>query len=149
MQLSPHFHLSEFTVSQEAARRGIDNTPPAVLIPRLKLTAQHLELARTILGGHPIILTSGYRCDELNTAINGSRTSAHMRGDAADFICPRFGSPLAICRALAVQKDLPFDQLIEEGTWVHLGFAREGMRPRRQVLTKRPGSGYQTGLAAA
>ncbi|MBC7169233.1 D-Ala-D-Ala carboxypeptidase family metallohydrolase, partial [Phenylobacterium sp.] len=82
----------------------------------------------------------------LNAAIGGSTTSAHMRGDAADFICPKGGSPLAICRALAIQDDLPFDQLIEEGTWVHLGFAAEGRRPRRQVLTKRPGYGYQTGL---
>ena len=146
MQLSPHFHLSEFTVSQEAARRGIDNTPPPAVIERLRQTAGHLELVRTILGGHPIILTSGFRCDELNAVIGGSPTSAHPRGDAADFICPRFGSPLAICRALAIQDDLPFDQLIEEGTWVHLGFAAEGRRPRRQVLTKRPGSGYQTGL---
>lgn len=146
MWLSPHFHLDEFTVSQEAARRGIDNTPTDEVIPRLELLARHLELVRTILGGHPIILTSGYRCDELNTAIGGSRTSAHLRGDAADFICPRFGTPLAICRALAIQEDLPFDQLIEEGGWVHLGFAREGARPRRQVLTKRPGKGYQAGL---
>lgn len=146
MQLSPHFHLSEFTVSQEAARRGIDNTPPPAVIARLKLTAGHLELVRTILGGHPIILTSGFRSDELNTVIGGSPTSAHPRGDAGDFICPRFGSPLAICRALAIQDDLPFDQLIEEGTWVHLGFAAEGRRPRRQVLTKLPGGGYRTGL---
>ena len=143
MMLSPNFHLTEFTTSQTAARRGIDNTPSPAIIETLRATARKMELVRTILGGKPILITSGYRSPALNRAVRGSRTSAHMRGEAADFICPGFGSPLAICRALAIQKDLPFDQIIEEGTWVHIGFAKF---PRRQVLTKAPDGGYSEGL---
>ena len=143
MMLSPNFHLDEFTNSETAARRGIDNTPPPAVLAALRRTAARMELVRTILGGKPILITSGYRSPPLNRAVGGSKTSAHMRGEAADFICPGFGSPLAICRALAIQADLPYDQIIEEGTWVHIGFAAT---PRREVLTKRPGGGYAPGL---
>ena len=144
MMLSKHFHLSEFTASQTAARKRIDNTPTPAIIAQLKATARSMELVRTILGGKPILISSGYRSPALNKAVGGSRTSAHVRGDAVDFICPGFGSPLAICRALSIQPDLPYDQIIEEGTWVHIGFAKS---PRREVLTMRDGK-YQLGLAA-
>lgn len=140
MQLSPHFHLDEFTVSQTAARRGIDNTPSAAVIAALKTTASHLEGVRQLLG-RPILISSGYRSKALNKAVGGSPSSAHLSGHAADFISPGFGSPLAICRAIAAAR-LPFDQLIEEGTWVHISF---DPRMRGQVLTK-DGRGYQVGL---
>lgn len=144
MMLSKHFHLDELTVSQTAARRGLDNTPPPAILAQLRETAQKMELVRTILGSKPIIVTSGYRSPAVNRAVKGSRTSAHMRGEAVDFICPGFGSPLAICRALSIQKDLPYDQIIEEGSWVHIGFAKF---PRREVWTKRNGEMIR-GLAA-
>lgn len=144
MKLSPHFHLDEFTTSQTAARHGIDNTPSAQVIARLKATAALLEEVREALGGKPILISSGYRSPMLNARVGGSKTSAHMLGYAADFICPGFGPPLDICRAL-VAAGLTFDQLIEEGTWVHIS---ADPRARGQVMTKRPGAAYQAGLAA-
>lgn len=138
--LSAHFSLEEMTATQQ---RGLDNRPPASVLKRLKGTALALEDVRTLLGDAPVLITSGYRSPAVNRAVGGSPTSAHMRGEAADFICPRFGSPLAICRAIAAS-DLRFDQLIEEaGAWVHLGL---GGRWRREVLTWRAGAGYQRGL---
>ncbi|MCG9916031.1 MAG: D-Ala-D-Ala carboxypeptidase family metallohydrolase [Phenylobacterium sp.] len=138
--LSPHFSLEEMTATQQ---RGLDNRPPASVLKRLKATVLVLEDVRTLLGNAPMVITSGYRSPAVNRAVGGSPTSAHMRGEAADFICPRFGSPLAVCRAIAAS-DLRFDQLIEEaGAWVHLGL---GGRWRREVLSWRPGAGYQRGL---
>jgi hypothetical protein len=33
------------------------------------------------------------------------------------------------------ESDLPFDQVIYEGTWMHVGLLKEGvMTPRKQVL---------------
>ena len=78
----------------------------------------------------------------VNRAVGGARTSAHLRGHAVDFNCYGFGSPKAVCRAIAAS-DLAFDQLIEEGTWCHLSF---DPRMRRQILTKREGGGYELGL---
>jgi hypothetical protein len=59
-----------------------------------------------------------------------------------DFNCYGFGSPREVCRAIAAAT-IPFDQLIEEGTWCHLSF---DPRMRRQILTKREGGGYELGL---
>lgn len=65
--------------------------------------------------------------------------SQHMRGEAVDCISPRFGSPIAVCRAVEAS-DVRFDQLIYEyGGWMHISFVAD-RKPRRQVLT------YQRGV---
>lgn len=142
MKLSANFHLDEFVTSQTAARRGIDNTPPAPVLIRLKNTAKGLEKVRAVLG-KPILISSGYRSPALNKAVGGSATSDHMNGDAADFISPGFGTPIAICRAI-VAAGIKFDQLIEEnGRWVHISF---GPRMRGQFL-KWDGRKYRNAAA--
>lgn len=148
MNLTDHFSLAELTASETAARRGIDNTPSAEVIKNLTRTAQLLERVRVLLGSKAILVSSGYRSPALNAAVGGSKTSAHMRGLAADFICPGFGTPQAICHRLA-DLGVEFDQLIQEGTWVHIGLAAEGEKPRRQVLTAHFGGNdttYRSGL---
>jgi len=145
MQLSEHFTLEEFTASNTAARLGIDNSLPAELIPRAKSVASALEFLReTVLGGNAIFITSGYRGKPLNAKVPGSSdTSAHTLSWAADFKCPGFGPPVAVCRAIAASS-MKFDQLIlEYSTWTHISV---DPRMRRQVLTKRDGHGYETGL---
>lgn len=128
MMLSPHFALSEFCVSDTAARRGIDNTPPGHVIPALERTALGLEAVRVRLGTAPITITSGYRSLPLNRLIGSRDSSQHVMGEAADFICPRFGSPAKIVAAL-LDSGIPYDQLILEysgpsgGGWVHISFA--------------------------
>lgn len=133
MRLSAHFDLSEFTASETAARRGIDNDPPLELIGNLKSTAELMERIRALLG-KPIIVTSGYRCLELNTAIGSKPSSAHVLGLACDFISPSYGTPYDICVALEPHvTDFGIDQLIYEfGSWVHVGL-RDGARG--QVFT--------------
>lgn len=148
MLLTDHFALSELTQSETAARRGIDNTPSSAIVENLTRTAQTLERVRALLGSKPILISSGYRSPALNKAIGGASNSAHVQGLAADFICPGYGSPLDICKRL-VSAGLEFDQLIQEGTWVHIGLAASGQRPRQQVLTAHFGGGstsYSTGL---
>lgn len=134
LQLSPHFRLSEFTVSGVAERRGIRNVPLGTQIENLKRLAQVLEVVRSNLNGNPILISSGFRNAEVNAAVGGSRTSAHIDGRAVDFICPGFGTPKEVCQQL-VTNGIVFDQLIYEGTWVHLGIAILGEQPRQQVLT--------------
>lgn len=134
IRLSENFTLAEFTASQTAARKGIDNTLPGELLPNARHTAKKLQDVRSFLGNRPMHITSGYRCPALNRAIGGSRLSAHMMADAADFVCPTFGSPIQIVRKLA--KELyDFDQLILEfDEWVHVSFAADC---RGEVLTIR------------
>jgi hypothetical protein len=137
--LAPHFSLEELT----ATRQPFDNTPPDWVLRNLKRTAQQMEAVRTLLGGKAILVSSGYRSPKVNKAVRGSKTSAHLAGFAVDFICPRFGKPLDVCRAIAASTIL-FDQLIEEGTWIHISF---DPRLRQQVLTK-SGAGFGEGLKA-
>jgi zinc D-Ala-D-Ala carboxypeptidase len=131
MQLSTNFKLNEFTTSQTATRKGIDNTAPAPIIERLRMLANTLEQVRTLLGNHSIRISSGYRCIALNRAIGSGDTSAHVQGYAVDFTCPGFGTPKEVANKIA-QSDIKFDQLIYEGTWIHLSV---DPRNRRDVLT--------------
>lgn len=137
--LSDHFTLEELSITQI---RDVDNTPPAGAVQNLKTLAAMLEKVRTLLG-HPILINSGFRCPEVNARVGGVSNSAHLYGYAADFICPAFGSPLMICNAIEGTASIRFDQIIEEGTWVHLSVDPQ---MRGQVLTKNPGGGYSTGL---
>jgi hypothetical protein len=130
VRLSPNFSLAEFTASETAARRGIDNNLPSVLIPKAVQTAEMLERIRAALSQSigrpaPILLLSGYRSEALNKAVGGSARSDHLRAGAADWHCPAFGTPTAICKFLAERMDeLGIGQLINEfpsasGGWVH------------------------------
>jgi zinc D-Ala-D-Ala carboxypeptidase len=135
--LSDHFTVEEFTDSQTAARKGINNVPSTSSREwrNLHRVASVMEDVRLLLGSKPILISSGYRSPAVNTAVGGSKSSAHMSGLAADFTCPGFGSPLAICKELEPHmKALGIDQLIHEfNTWVHLGLRND--EPRHQALT--------------
>ena len=134
MSISKYFALSELTVSESAARRGLKNVPFGKQLENLKQTATRMDAIREGLG-KPIIVTSGYRSPEVNAAIGGSRTSAHCHGLAVDFTCPGYGSPLAVAKAI-LASGIEFDELIHEfGAWVHIGFAEAGKPSRRQTLT--------------
>ena len=138
-RLTAHFALEELVATQH---REIDNRPPPEVVANLRATAARMEEVRRLLGDRVISVSSGYRCPALNRKVGGARTSAHLTGHAVDLNCYGFGAPRAVCRAVATS-DLAFDQLIEEGTWIHISF---DPRMRRQVLTKRPGGGYALGL---
>ena len=146
--LSEHFTLEEATLSQEASRRDIDNSHPAPeIITTASRTAVKLEKVRLILGA-PISVNSWIRCPALNEAIGSKPTSQHILGEAVDFICPTFGSPLDICKAIIANKLLVnFDQLILEHTWVHISWASTPNAVQRgQVLSLISGGHYAPGL---
>ena len=145
IKLSEHFTLEELTFSATAQRKQIDNKPPAEVLDNMKRLAAGLEEVRAALGNKPMRINSGYRSPKLNRAVGGARLSAHMAGYAADFVCPDFGSPLKIVKALAAT-GIQFDKLIQEGTWVHISFAPEA---RRQLLTAHfgpNGTSYTAGV---
>lgn len=147
MKLSEHFNLNEFTISQTATRKGIDNTPAAPIVERLRMVANTLEHIRTLLGNHSIRISSGYRCIALNRAIGSGDSSAHVQGYAVDFTCPGFGTPKEVAKKIA-ESDIKFDQLIHEGNqWIHLSI---DPRNRRELLTahfKGGKASYTKGIA--
>ena len=142
MLISPHFTLDEMTVSQLAAREGLDNNPPAEARANLQLLCNALEQVRALFGA-PVIVSSGYRSPAVNQRIGGALTSKHLQGLAADFTVIEV-SPREVVRRIS-ESAIPFDQLILEfDDWVHLAVSRSD--PRRQVLTIRKGTGYLPGL---
>lgn len=146
MQLSPHFTLEEFLVSETAARKGINNTPTDAVIANLKRLAERLELVRAVFN-KPIIISSGYRCPELNAAVGGAANSAHMYGRAADFRVLNDGPPLQVAIRITQRANIMFDQLINEyDQWVHFGIEAEGEPPRMQRLTYKRGGDVYTYL---
>lgn len=132
VNLTTHFTLDEFTISEMGARVGIDNTPSAEIRRNLRATAVCLEDIRHYLRDIPLLISSGYRCPDLNKLVGGAADSAHLAGCAADFISPRFGTPLEICKFIhAGIASFPIDQLIWEFSWVHIAFTGT---PRHQLL---------------
>lgn len=131
MNLSEHFTLQEFISSQTATRRGLSNAPDDDHVFNLiELCLHILEPVRKQFG--PVIISSGYRSKALNSAIGGSNTSQHSVGEAADIICPRV-SPRDVCEWIT-EVNLPFWQLIYEGTWAHVSY-KHGQTPRFDVKT--------------
>ncbi len=153
IQLSPHFSLNEFTDSATAKERGIDNTPTSNALTNLKSLAWVLEQVREVLG-HPITITSGYRSAELNAAVGGQKFSVHQDGLAADILCPEYGTPLEVCKAIE-RSGILFDQVISEHGgqggregqihWCHFAVGYRGIGGRRECLTI-DGKGTRKGL---
>lgn len=155
-----YFTLQECIHSDEAVKRGINNTSTpeieknivesveTLLDPLRKAWENYCE--QNGLGKVGINISSGYRCLELNAAVKGSPTSAHRYGYAFDLI-PTNGQMWAFkrfCRKFFADK--AFDQLISEKEshsgmpkWMHVGYKHpDGIRQRHQYLSMIGGNYY-------
>jgi len=142
MKLSEHFSLDELTLSETAARKGLDNTPDAKTKDNLIRLASTLERIRALVG-KPVNISSGYRSPEVNKAVGGSATSSHVKGLAADINVP--GMKPAALAAIIKSSDIIYDQVIlEYDRWVHIGLSES--KPRMELLTIRTGTGYMKGI---
>lgn len=147
MNLTPHFTVEEFTASDVAERRTIDNSLPATLLLEAQRTCEMMErirarLARLTGQEVPIVITSGYRCLELNRAIGSADSSDHVRALAVDFKAGRFGSAFQISKLLApLVGELEIGQLIHEyGSWVHVSTRRPDKQLNRIITISRRGT---------
>lgn len=132
--MGKYFTLEELTKSSTAKRAGIKNIPNEKELQNLnKLIDNILDPLREVYG-KPIIVTSGFRCEELNDLVNGVRGSQHRTGQAADIrskVDTRKENKKLFDLIIALE--LPFDQLIDEYdyNWIHVSFSD---RNRRQIL---------------
>lgn len=85
-QLSEHFTHAEF-----ACRCCGEITVNPMLLAAL-------EELRTVLGGIPIHVNSGYRCEKHNAEVGGKPNSQHLVGNAADIRLDGV-SPLDVAKA--------------------------------------------------
>jgi hypothetical protein len=137
INLTKNFTLSEMTVSQEAARSGLKNTPNAEQIESLRLLCENILQPLRDRTRKPVVVSSGYRSVSVNRRIGGSPASQHCKGQAADFTIP--GMPVAEIVLLIRRMGLPYDQLLDEfSAWVHVSYSQ---RHRRQTLMARTKGG--------
>jgi zinc D-Ala-D-Ala carboxypeptidase len=133
-QVSEHISLKEATRSQTSSRMGISNEPTEEHLAAMRITAEKVfEPVRKALN-RPIIVSSFYRSPKLNTAIGGSKTSQHCKGEAIDIDTGDFNNEVFYW----IKNNLVFDQLIwefgdtKEPSWVHVSYSVSGNR--KQVL---------------
>lgn len=86
-----YFRLSDAFFSVNAKRSNIDNetiqsyksyTPRMILNNVIDMVSD-LDVIRSNFG-HPLIITSGYRCSKLNKLVGGVDDSKHQYGNALD-----------------------------------------------------------------
>ena len=140
--LTKNFSLWEFEASQEATRRGIDNSVPDILWGNTLQLAHWLqnlrdELSKTYGRDVSITISSGYRCPKLNKAIGGSKRSHHMMAVAAD-IRAKGLTPQELFDFIC-NSGMEFDQCIQEfDSWVHLSIGvREVARNQKLKASKK------------
>jgi len=151
MKLAPNFTFNEMTTTGQsdllASNRAEARASTDVML-RLHLVAAVLQQVRDHFG-KPVVITSGYRGPTLNARIGGSRTSQHMKGEAADFHVK--GVDLTEVFRWIEGSGLRFGQLILEGqqqdkpTWIHLslGYPFRPLAKCGQVLTWDASRGYR------
>ena len=145
MQLSKNFTLEEMVKSDTAKRLRIRNCPSKAEIDNLLfLSLFILQPIRNFTGR--VNVTSGYRCQELNDAIKGSKTSQHRLGQAADIRTPSADLKKVF---YFIRDNLKFGQVIyecpEDGRepWIHISLPRTG-KENQQCLTWNGSSYYKT-----
>lgn len=131
MQLSEHFTLEELTAT---SHREFDNTPKASELANLMRLAALLEQVKTVLGGKPVMINSGFRSKQVNDSVGSKDTSQHRIGCAADIRVPGM-TPNEVVKAI-MASDIGYDQLIREfDSWTHISVPDMPARPpRKQVL---------------
>jgi len=134
--LSEHFTLGEMVRSGTAVSLGIGNNPDAEAVENMRvLCVEVLEPLRRRYGR--IIVTSGYRCKELNKAVGGARNSQHLRGEAADI----YVSGQEMCGKYAdfLRHNTDFDQMIQEPVgvknkrWLHVSHTRRRANRHQEI----------------
>ena len=122
-KLSDHFTFYELTRTDKPEFQTVNREKAQGYVSELTgLCRIILEPVRAHYG-RQVIIHSGFRCEELNAAIGGSKTSRHLQGMAADFHIA--GVPLDDAFLwLWKESDIPFGQLIDErrnnSRWLHI-----------------------------
>lgn len=142
MKLTSNLSLAEVTKSATAIRKGIANTPTATHLIALKEVSKNIFQPCREHFGKPLAVTSGYRSEELNEAINGSKRSQHSKGEALDLDADVFGGFSNAELFNYIKNNLDFDQLIWEfgnnnnPAWVHCSYKTQGNRNEVLIAVK-------------
>lgn len=115
-KISEHYTVFDVVNSATAMSRKIDNRPTAQNI--INATA----LAKNVLEKipFPFKINCWLRNEALNKAVGGVATSQHQSAQAIDITPTKDALELVY---QWIKKNLIYDQLIHEGTWIHVSFS--------------------------
>ena len=128
-----YFTIQELTASATALREGIDNRPNKCAYHLLHVLVDLLLDPIREAWGEPIVVSSGYRCKQLNTLVGGAKYSHHILGCAADIIAGNRADHRRLFRLIVKMQQegrIKFTQLIWEGNgrWIHISYVPGSLR---------------------
>jgi zinc D-Ala-D-Ala carboxypeptidase len=154
MNLSPNFSLHELTKSETALRLDIDNTPGEAETESLRLLCEKVLQPVRDHFGKGVKVNSGFRSSATNQATGGSKSSDHVKGQAADIEIPGVAN---VDLAQWIMDNLDYTQLILEfytpgipdSGWVHVSYDPNNLKKQELTATKVAGkTTYLNGLVA-
>jgi len=129
--LSPHFTFDELTRTGQTALQAKNREEAKQYMKPLTALAEMLEVIRAKFG--PVKVTSAFRGPSVNAAANGSKTSQHLLGEAADIGCGVSDEELH--KWIVTESGLKYGQCILEKppgkSWVHLSLGAPYRDPKR------------------
>ncbi len=153
MKLTENFTVNEFCKSATADRKGIINELPEDLIDNAisvctdicQPAREHFNIA--------YLISSGYRCLQLNRELDSQDYSQHVLAEAVDIEIPGISNFDLACW---IRDNCEFDQLILEyytpgkptSGWVHGSSKLDKSENRREILTYTPKGNKVKGLFA-
>ena len=121
-KLTPHFTIEELagTTIKKFQKQNLEEAESE--IGKLYMLAGFAERVREIIG-HPLIVTSGFRCKALNMHLGGAKTSQHLLCEAIDIICKKLSAKEMFDKIKV--SDLKYEQMIVErnksgAEWLHI-----------------------------
>lgn len=133
-QYPKHFTLAEVLSSATAKKLGISNMPNWEQLLNIYMYLKTILEPIRIYYGKPIYINSMYRNSSLNSALNGSKTSAHLQGLACDFTTKNAEDNNKLIDYIV--DNINFDQLIIYPTFIHLGIKQNQSLNRKQIIYK-------------
>ena len=128
-----YFTIPELCASATAQREGIDNRPTKCAYHLLHVLVDQLLDPIREAWGEPIVVSSGYRCKELNALVGGVQHSHHLLGCAADLIAGNRDDHRRLFKFILQMQQagqIRFTQLIAEDNyrWIHISYVPSDLR---------------------
>lgn len=136
-QLTPHFSLQELAGTSVSKFKNKNLEEAKAQMGKMYMLAGFAERVREIVG-YPLIITSGFRCTDLNNYLGGALISQHLLCEAVDIVCKKLSVKGMYNKIKA--SDLKYDQMIIEtnkagSEWLHISIGS-----RKQRLQYKNGS---------
>lgn len=125
--------MAEMTNSETAKKRGIKNEPDETQRRNIETLVNELLDKVRERWGKPLRVTSGFRCEKLNSAVGGVKKSHHTLGCAADIVAGT-AKDNRLLYDMIVKSGLKYTQLIGEKAtaagckWVHISYLKDNLR---------------------